>query len=105
MRHKFYGESATDELFERLKQAREVARFYNEDATLEAQKQYDKKAEPHKYQKDQLVLLSEHHFLNKNAKLAPKWTGPHKIVRLIGPTNVELKIHPTTKSSSLMSIV
>ena len=44
---KFYGESSTDNLFESVKQAR----FCKKDATLQAQRQYDKKAKPHKYQK------------------------------------------------------
>jgi hypothetical protein len=28
--------------------------------------------------------------LHKNTKLAPKWSGPHRIIRLKGPVNVEL---------------
>ena len=92
MRRKFYGESSTDELFNRLKVARELARFHNEQATDKAEEYFDQKAKPHSYQVGQLVLLAETNFLHRNAKLAPKWTGPHEILRLKGDSNVELKI-------------
>jgi hypothetical protein len=36
--------------------------------------------------------LDEHSFLGKNQKLAPKWSGPHKILRLKGDCNVELQL-------------
>ena len=59
-------------------------------ASEEAERQFNKKAEPHAFLPDQLVLLDEHSFLAKNQKLAPKWSGPHKILRLKGECNVEL---------------
>jgi hypothetical protein len=52
--------------------------------------QYDSKAVPHKFLLNQLVLLDEHSFLHKNLKLAPKWSGPHKIIRLKGDANAEI---------------
>jgi hypothetical protein len=36
--------------------------------------------------------MDEHSFLHKNQKLAPKWSGPHKIVRLKGDANVEIQL-------------
>jgi hypothetical protein len=36
--------------------------------------------------------MDEHSFLGKNQKLAPKWSGPHKILRLKGDCNVELQL-------------
>ena len=36
------------------------------------------------------MLLHEFNFLNKNKKLAPKFSGPFKILRVKGPHNVEL---------------
>ncbi len=59
-------------------------------ASDEAERQFNKKAEPHSFLPEQLVLLEEHSFLAKNQKLAPKWLGPHKILRLKGDCNVEL---------------
>jgi hypothetical protein len=34
------------------------------------------------------VLLNDNSFLHKNAKLAPKYTGPHRIVELKNTSNV-----------------
>ncbi len=72
--------------------ARNVARQNNEDASDVARTQYDLKAAPHKFLPQQLVLLDEHSFLHKNQKLAPKWSGPHKIIRLKGDANVEIQL-------------
>jgi hypothetical protein len=36
------------------------------------------------------VLLNKFNFLNKNRKLAPKFLGPFKILRVKGPHNIEL---------------
>ena len=36
------------------------------------------------------MLLNEFNFLNKNRKLAQKYSGPYKILRVKGPHNIEL---------------
>ena len=92
MRRKFYGESSTDELMLRLMAARNVARQNNQEASDQAKEDHDRKATPHAFAANQLVLLDEHSFLHKNAKLAPNWSGPHRIVRLKNDNNVELKL-------------
>ena len=66
-------------------------------ASEEAERQFNKKAEPHAFLPDQLVLLDEHSFLAKNQKLAPKWSGPHKILCLKGECNVELLLRHNNK--------
>ncbi len=66
-------------------------------ASEEAERQFNKKAEHHAFLPDQLVLLDEHSFLTKNQKLAPKWSGPHKILRLKGECNVELLLRHNNK--------
>ncbi len=66
-------------------------------ASDEAEKQFNKTAQPHTFLPDQLVLLDEHSFLAKNQKLAPKWSGPHKILRLKGNCNVELLLRHNNK--------
>jgi hypothetical protein len=38
-------------------------------------------------------LLDEHYFLNKNQKIAPKYSGPHLITKLKGDCNVELLLN------------
>lgn len=95
LRRKFYGESSTDDLIQRLRTAREVAQHNNMNATSEYKQYHDRKAEPHSFLRGQKVLLQENYFLGKNAKLSPKWSGPHEILRLIGETNVELKLMPS----------
>ncbi len=66
-------------------------------ASEEAERQFNKKAEPHAFLPDQLVLLDDHSFLAKNQKLAPKWSGPHKILHLKGECNVELLLRHNNK--------
>ena len=90
LRRKFYGESSSAELHQRLLYARDVARRNNENSTEENEEYFNRKAEPHHYKIHQLVLLDEHSFLGKNTKLAAKWSGPHRITRIKGPVNVEL---------------
>jgi hypothetical protein len=97
LRRKFYGESTTDDLIRKLLLTRDIARRNSEVASDEAEKQFNKTAQPHAFLPDQLVLLDEHSFLAKNQKLAPKWSGPHKILRLKGDCNVELLLRHNNK--------
>jgi hypothetical protein len=92
LRRKFYGESTTDDIIRKLLFARDVARQNNEHASDAARQQFDAKAAPHNFSPHQLVLMDEHSFLNKNQKLAPKWSGPHRIIRLKGDANVEIQL-------------
>jgi hypothetical protein len=94
---KFYGESTTDDLIRKLLLTRDISRRNSEVASDEAERQFNRKAEPHAFLPDQLVLLDEHSFLAKNQKLAPKWSGPHKILRLKGECNVELLLRHNNK--------
>ena len=70
IRRKFYGKLSNDKLMLRLLTARDVARRNNEDATETSQTHVNKQASPHSFSLGQLVLLDEHSFLGKNAKLA-----------------------------------
>jgi hypothetical protein len=72
--------------------ARKVARQNNEDASDIARQQFDTNSAPQKFLPQQLVLMDEHSFLHKNQKLAPKWSGTHKVVRLKGEANVEIQL-------------
>ena len=80
IRNRFDGPLSPDQLVQRLQQDREVARHNNEEATFKAQKDYHKKAEPHSFVRDQLVLLEDSYFAGRNAKLTPRFTGPYRIV-------------------------
>jgi transposase InsO family protein len=92
VRTKFEGPGSPEEMLGRLQRARRLAQEENEQSTLIAQQQHDKKAEPHGYVRDQLVLLEDNYFASRNAKLAPKFTGPHRILELKGECNVVLKM-------------
>jgi hypothetical protein len=76
-----------------------VALQNNEDASDFARTQYDLKAVLHKFLPHQLVLLDEHSFLHKNQKLAPKWSGPHKIIRLKGEANVKIQLRHNNRKT------
>jgi hypothetical protein len=71
--------------------AQNVACQNNEDAYEPARQQFDSTAAAHKFLPQQLVLMDEHRFLGKNKKLAPKWSGPHKVLRLKGDCNLEIQ--------------
>ncbi len=74
----------------RLQAARELAVAHNLVATEQQKEYFDKKATHHDYHEGQFVLLDDFNFLNKNRKLAPKFSGPFKILRIKSPHNVEL---------------
>ena len=78
------GPKPSQEILDRLYEARQRVTNANQDATATALEYYDQGAEPHLYHRDQLVLLQEPDYLNRNAKFAPKWTGPHQIEQLKG---------------------
>ena len=89
---KFYGESSSAELHQRLLYARDLARRTNEDSTDKMKEFHDRKGAPHSFRNGQWILMDEHSFLHKNTKLAPKFSGPHQIIRLKGENNVELQL-------------
>ena len=86
------GPKPSQEIMDRLYEARQRAINANQDATASAREYHDRKAEPHHYHRDQLVLLQDPYYLNRNAKMAPKWTGPHRIEQLKGDCDVSLKL-------------
>jgi hypothetical protein len=93
----FYRESSAADIFQRLTLARKLAVESNLKATEKGKEYHDRKTKPHTYSIGQKVLLEEYYFLGKNAKLAPKWSGPHLILSLKGTHNVELLINDKKK--------
>jgi hypothetical protein len=92
LRHKFYGKSTADNLIRKLLFAQNVARQNNKDASDVASQQFNSAAKPHIFSPQQLVLLDKISFLSKNQKLAPKWSGPHKMLRLKGDCNIKIQL-------------
>ena len=77
-----YGESSPAEWYQRLQQARHLATQHSFVSTERNEKDYNKEAQSAKYVEGQLVWLHEENFLNRNRKLAPKWSGPYKVVKV-----------------------
>jgi len=92
LRRRFYGDNDVDEFQLRLTLARKVAIENNEDARLNYEHQYNKKVRTVQFHVGQEILLNEFNTLHKNRKLAPKFSGPHTITKLIHDTNVEIKL-------------
>jgi Integrase core domain len=83
------GSEASSHL-ERLRWARQLAAEHNLAATDKQKENFDVKATHHSYHVGQFVLLEDFNFLNKNRKLAPRFSGPFRILRVKGDHNVEL---------------
>ncbi len=81
---------ADDNLLHMLHQARDIAVSTNMLASDKQKDYFDKTSTHHEFHEGQFVLLNEFNFLNKNRKLAPKYSGPFKIIHVKGPHNVEL---------------
>jgi hypothetical protein len=76
----------------RLQQARQLALANNEQVRENYELKYNKQVVPIVYAVGQEVFLDEHNFLHKNKKLAPQFSGPHIIEKLIGSTNAQIKL-------------
>ena len=88
-----YGESDPSEWFQRLQFSRQLAAHHSLQTSAKAKLDHDRHARQHQYQVGQLVWLQEHNFLGKNRKLAPQWTGPYKICKILpfGVADLEYK--------------
>ncbi len=67
-------------LASRLQAARDLTVAHNLDATDRQKHYFHKKAKHHDFHEGQFILLNDFNFLNKNCKLAPKFSGPFKIL-------------------------
>jgi hypothetical protein len=76
----------------RLQQSRQLAVKHNEEVRDNYEQKYNKDIIPVNYSVGQEVFLDEHNFLHKNKKLAPQFSGPHIIEKLIGKTNAQIKL-------------
>ena len=79
-----------NDLFDRLQAARRLAVQHNLEATDTQKTYFDRSATHHEYQVGQFVLMEDFNFLNKNRKLAPRFSGPFRILRVKGSHNLEL---------------
>ncbi len=86
-----YGESFAAERLQMLQQARKLAHQTANEQGEKCKNSFDKNTALHKFAIGQNVWLSNTTSIGKNAKLAPNWVGPYKIVDL-NDTNAKLKI-------------
>ena len=95
VKEKFYGDT-TAKRFENLQQGRQVAWKNAVHQQGKNQEFYDRQAAPHEFHKDQWVLMKNFEYLHKNTKLAEKYKGPYKIIKMVNFKNVQLKIERKT---------
>jgi len=82
--------SSDSNITDRLHAARQLAVQHNLEATEVQKKYFDQTATHHTYHEGQFVLMEDFNFLNKNRKLAPRFSGPFRILRVKGAHNLEL---------------
>ena len=89
---RYYGESQAADWFNTLQHCRQIAVQHSLGATDAAEKGYNTAAQAHTYTQGQMVWLNETNYLGRNRKLAPNWTGPHLIIKVLEHGVVELLI-------------
>lgn len=98
-----YGENFASERMNILNKARQLAHQHAQMKGSIYKAAHDANARPHKFKVGQKVLLKEMNFLNKNAKLSPKWQGPYKILDL-NDNNACLEIKNKSKIVNVQRI-
>jgi hypothetical protein len=88
-----YKQDTATDIMSKLQLARYLAKQHIEEAQTTSKHYYDKNIKTQTFYKNQPVLLDEHYYLNRNQKIAPKFTGPHLVIQLKGETNVELLLN------------
>ncbi len=76
-----YKDDTSTDVMSKLQLARYLANKHIENTQSSAKQHYDKNIKIQQFYKNQPVLLDEHYYLNRNQKLAPKFTGPHLIIQ------------------------
>jgi transposase InsO family protein len=90
---KQYGENDAAERINRLLFARQLANKHAVKQSDIYEKNFNKKAVPHKFKTGDLVLLQVMNFLGVNKKLSPKFNGPYRIIKVSEEGVAELLIN------------
>jgi len=85
-----YGEDFASERLQILNKARQIARQNATQNQMKYKTAFDDNAKEHCFNIGDKVLYMEMSFLNKNQKLAPKWSGPVEIID-VNDTNVKVR--------------
>ena len=92
LRSKYYEQLSIQDRHQLLQEARNTAWKNSMHQQKVYQEQFDKHAKPHEFQVNQWVLLQDNYFLDRNAKLAEKYSGPYKILQLRGLSNAIIQV-------------
>jgi hypothetical protein len=99
LHEKFIPVNTPEEKFQILQEARQMARRNAAHQQTINQEEYDRKAEPHTFKKNHWVLEKRFNYLHKKkTKLAAKYKGPFKILRVLPHNNVEIRLSARRKS-------
>ena len=82
-----YGEEYQDNMGNRLKAARQLAKKNNMNFRNDYVKRFNSKVDPHNFQEGQLVYLHRPELIKINPKLQSEWFGPFVILSKIGESN------------------
>ena len=85
-----YGEDFASERLNILRKARLLAHQHAQRTGQMTKDNFDKNTKAHSLKIGDSVLIKEMNFQGKNAKLAPKWIGPAKIID-VNETNARIK--------------
>ena len=95
-----YGEDFASECINILRKARILAHQHAERTGQVTKDNFNKNTKAHSLKIGDLVLIKEMNFQGKNAKLAPKWIGPAKIID-VNETNARIK---TAKGKKVINV-
>ena len=82
-----YGEGHHDNMANRLKAARQLAKKNNMEFRNDYIKRYNEKVNPHNFKEGQLVYLHRPEMVKINPKLQSEWFGPFVILSMVGEHN------------------
>jgi hypothetical protein len=89
--HPSHGEDFASDLHQKFKLVHQLAADHTEKVTKEYAKEHDKNCVVHDYIKGGLVLMKIFDLKSKNSKLAEKWQGPYKVIKVLGQGYLEIK--------------
>jgi hypothetical protein len=102
--HPSYGEDFAGELHQKFKSVHQLAANHTEKATTEYSKEHYKKSILHNHKEGRLVLRKIFDMKNKNSKLAEKWQGMYKVIKLLGQGTLEVKRLDWKENSRVVNV-
>ena len=82
-----YGEEYHDDMANRLKAARQLAKKTNMSFREDYVKRYNSRVVPHSFKERQLVYLHRPELVKINPKIVSDWFGPFVVLSMVGEAN------------------